>query len=132
MHIFAATLIRHRKALEDWIARTDGLGRTPEPEEVYLNYPTDYRPGATPGNRNPVFEKKHRTHAPLNEGKTDGNKDMIRRPSVKIVGSTAAHRAGIETDNVLSLDDQHVVGGLKLPFDDQERFLGDHQAQFFE
>lgn len=54
---FAATLIRHRTALDDWIVRTDDRGRTPEPEEVYLNYLTDYRPGAAPGNRNTVFEK---------------------------------------------------------------------------
>jgi len=52
-----ATLARHRKALDDWMARTDDRGRTPEPEEVYLNYIQDERPEGGRGNRNEVFEK---------------------------------------------------------------------------
>jgi arylsulfatase A-like enzyme len=53
----ATTLTKHRKALDDWMARTDDQGRTPEPEEVYLNYIADERPEGGRGNRNEVFEK---------------------------------------------------------------------------
>ncbi len=53
----AAQLARHRKALDDWMTRTDDKGRTPEPEEVYLNYIRDERPEGGRGNRNEVFEK---------------------------------------------------------------------------
>ena len=53
----AAQLARHRKALDDWMARTDDKGRAPEPEEIYLNYIHDERPEGGRGNRNEVFEK---------------------------------------------------------------------------
>ncbi len=53
----AATLAEHRAALEDWIVRTDDKGRTPEPEEVYLDYIGDDRPEGGKGNRNETFEK---------------------------------------------------------------------------
>jgi arylsulfatase A-like enzyme len=53
----AAQLARHRKALDDWMTRTDDRGRTPEPEKVYLNYIHDVRPEGGRGNRNEVFEK---------------------------------------------------------------------------
>lgn len=53
----AATLAGHRKALEDWMVRCDDKGRTPEPEEVYLNYVHDDRPEGGRGNRNEVFDK---------------------------------------------------------------------------
>jgi arylsulfatase A-like enzyme len=53
----AATLARHRAALEDWIQRTDDKGRAAEPEEVYLNYVHDDRPEGGRGGRNEVFER---------------------------------------------------------------------------
>jgi arylsulfatase A-like enzyme len=53
----AATLAKHRKALDDWMTRTDDRGRTPEREEVYLNYIADERPEGGRGNRNEVFSK---------------------------------------------------------------------------
>ena len=53
----AATLAKHQMALADWMTRTADRGRTPEPEEVYLNYSADERPEGGRGNRNEVFEK---------------------------------------------------------------------------
>ena len=53
----AATLAELRDALAAWIQRTDDQGRTPEPEEVYLNYIHDERPEGGRGNRNEVFER---------------------------------------------------------------------------
>lgn len=53
----AGTLSKHRKALDDWMTRTDDKGRKPEPEEVYLNYIHDERPEGGRGNHNEVFEK---------------------------------------------------------------------------
>ena len=52
-----AELTRHRKALEAWIIRTDDKGRTPEPEEVYLNYLGDDRPEGGRGNRSDTFQR---------------------------------------------------------------------------
>lgn len=49
----AAALSKHRAALENWITRTDDLGRNAEPEEVYLNYIADERPE---GGRNQAAE----------------------------------------------------------------------------
>ena len=54
---YAASLTRHRKALEDWITRTNDQGRTPEPEEIYLNYVRDERPEGGRGNRNDAFHR---------------------------------------------------------------------------
>lgn len=56
----AATLAKMRAALDDWITRTDDKGRTPEPEEVYLNYIHDERPEGGRGNRNETFERNVR------------------------------------------------------------------------
>ena len=53
----AATLAELRTALAAWMQRTDDKGRTPEPEEVYLNYIHDERPEGGRGNRNEVFER---------------------------------------------------------------------------
>lgn len=53
----AVELIRHRKALEAWITRTDDKGLSPESEEVYRNYVLDDRPEGGRGNRNEVFER---------------------------------------------------------------------------
>lgn len=53
----AAELARHRKTLESWITRTEDRGRTPEPEEVYLNYIGDDRPESGRGNRNDAFNQ---------------------------------------------------------------------------
>ena len=53
----AAALVDHRAALEEWIVRTDDKGRTPEPEEMYLDYIGDERPEGGKGNRNGTFQK---------------------------------------------------------------------------
>lgn len=53
----AATLARHRTALNDWLTRTDDKGRTPEPEEVYLNYITDERPEGGKNQANETFRQ---------------------------------------------------------------------------
>jgi arylsulfatase A-like enzyme len=52
----ALILAEHRRALDDWIATTDDHGRTPEREEVYLNYIYDERPEGGRGQRSSVFE----------------------------------------------------------------------------
>lgn len=53
----AALLLEHRRALEDWMTRTDDRGRAAEPEEVYLDYIGQNRPEGGQGNRNPVFQQ---------------------------------------------------------------------------
>lgn len=54
---YAAALAEHRRALTDWIQRTDDHGRTVESEEVYLDYVRDDRLEGGRGNRNEVFER---------------------------------------------------------------------------
>ena len=50
------TLTRHRQALDDWMLRFDDHGRTPEPEEIYLNYLSDERPEGGRNARNEILE----------------------------------------------------------------------------
>jgi len=52
----AAALTKHRAALDDWIQRTDDRGRTPEPEEVYLDYINDDRPEGGRNQTNEIFK----------------------------------------------------------------------------
>lgn len=51
----ADTLAEHRRQLDEWITRTGDKGRTPEPEEVYLNYVNDERPEGGKGSKVGVF-----------------------------------------------------------------------------
>jgi arylsulfatase A-like enzyme len=51
----AGALAEHRHQLDEWIARTNDKGRTPEPEEVYLNYVNDERPEGGKGGKGGVF-----------------------------------------------------------------------------
>lgn len=49
-------LLEHRRALEDWIIRTDDRGREPEPESVYLDAISDQRPEGGRGQTNATFQ----------------------------------------------------------------------------
>lgn len=52
---YREVLTKHRAALEEWVARTGDLGKTAEPEHVYLNYVADERPEGGRGNQNEIF-----------------------------------------------------------------------------
>ena len=54
--VHTTTLTRHRQALDDWMLRTDDKGRTPEPEEIYLNNLADERPENGRNARNETLE----------------------------------------------------------------------------
>ncbi len=53
----ASPLAEHRRALEEWMARTHDHGRSAEPEQVYLDYIYDDRPEGGRGNRNEIFDR---------------------------------------------------------------------------